>query len=123
MGNQSKFENMMFSSNVCQDYLDEILKVPEIQGLIQSDDKYDLIIAEMFFFDAVFSFGYKFDAPVIALCTQNLISIYSWILSSPFPSSYIPNSFLPLTEKMSLVSRIMNTVFNFMTGMCACRPF
>lgn len=71
----------------------------------------------MFLIDAVFAFGNKFNAPVIAVASApTMNSLYNWMNGNPFPSSYVPNLFLPFTEKMSLSARFVNSVFNLITG-------
>lgn len=112
----SRIHNLMFLNNAAQNYLDKILESSEIQNVINSNTKYDLVFGELGFIDAVFAFGYKFNAPVIAVRPQTMSSYHNWILGNPFPSSYVPNSYLPFTEKMSLPARIVNTVFNFVAG-------
>ncbi len=90
--------------------------MPEIQRLIKSSVKFDLVITEFFYVDVFFAFGYKFDAPIIALSPQDLLPYYSWISGNPFPSSYVPSIFLPFTEKMSFIERLANSAFNFLAG-------
>lgn len=96
-----------------QDYIEEVLNFSHVQDLIHSNIKYDLVIAEMFYIDAIFAFGNKFKAPLIAISASPAVhSSYNWMYGNPFPSSHTPNVFLPFTEKMSLPARIINMVFN-----------
>lgn len=98
--------------------MDEVLQYSDVQDLINSNKEFDLVIAEMFHVDAIFAFGYKFDAPIITVMPQIMPSFYNWILGNPFPSSYIPSPFLPFTEQMSLFARVVNTMYSFLAGRC-----
>lgn len=108
--------NLISSTYLCQKYIEEILKYSDIQDIINSHTEYDLVIAQIINTDAIFAFGYKFKAPVIAFFQTAMLPSNNWILGNPFPSSYIPNLFSPYTEKMSLFARIVNTMYNFITG-------
>jgi glucuronosyltransferase len=116
MRHQNRLENLIFSINRLHDYTEHLLQKPEFQMVIKSNDSYDMVITEIFFIDVYFSLGYRFNAPTIGLSAQNLISYYSWVIGNPCPSSHIPNIFLPLTETMSYVHRVINTAYNLITG-------
>lgn len=118
MRKQNRIHNLIFTNNVIQDYLDDVFQFSDVQYIINSKIQYDLVIGELFFVDATLAFGYKFDAPVVAVSPLSMISFYDWILANPFSTSYIPNTFLPLTEKISLPGRIVNTIYSFITGNC-----
>lgn len=119
------FEDLM-SKNLIRRYLTsfhvgshfskEVVKSPEIQRLIRSNDHYDLIMVEFFFTDLLFAFGSKFNAPIISLCSQSLLPFQNWIIGRESPSSYVPDEFSSLTETMSLASRISNAVINIFSS-------
>lgn len=114
---QGRIENFFFCYKFVTIITENILNSTEIQEIIRSGASFDLVIAELFCDDAFFAFGPKFNAPMISLTSQELSSTHNWIINNPFPSSYVPNSFLPLTDQMSLVSRFINTASNFISGM------
>lgn len=116
MRQQNRLENLIFCIDQLHDYNEHLLQQPEFQMVIKSNDSYDLVMTELFFIDVYFSFGYRFNAPIIGLSAQNLISYYSWVIGNPFPSSHTPNIYLPLTETMSYVQRVINTAYNLITG-------
>lgn len=111
-----RFTNLFLVFKFYHDYSHEVVNLPEVQSIIHSQNNYDLVMAELFFMDVFFAFGYKFKAPVVALSPMNLMFFYSWTLGNPYPSSYVPNQLLWYTENMPLFSRISNTVFNFFSG-------
>lgn len=114
--NIDRFRVIKYGTETFLDYADRILSLRQVQDVIQSDSNYDLIISELLLLDVFFAFGNKFNAPTIALTPMKTISYYNWILCDPFPSSYVPALILNMTEKMTLVSRIINTIINFYLG-------
>lgn len=115
--NANLLQLLTICNNAYHDYLEEILKFSDVQAIITSNDEYDLIIGELFFFDAIFAFGYKFNAPVIAVRAPSLLRAdQSWILGNPISASHIPNLLSLFTEKMSLLARIKNVAFNLLQG-------
>ncbi|KAK7574409.1 hypothetical protein V9T40_011600 [Parthenolecanium corni] len=118
-----RFTNLLHFFAHNHNHAEEVLNLPEIQNIIHSRDHYDLVIAELFYLDVFLAFGYKFKAPIVAMCPMNLMFFYSWILGNPYPSSYVPNQFLWYTENMTLFTRFSNTVFNFFSDHPNCRLF
>lgn len=94
--------------------LENMIKGPEVQDLLHSKRRYDLVIAELFGSDVFFALGNKFNVPIISVTSQNLLSYHDWILGNPIPSHF-PNSLLEVgvTEKMSLTWRAINMGWNF----------
>lgn len=117
MRRQSRLENFIFSNERIIEYDEWVLQEPRIQQLLTSkDDKFDLVIIELFHLDVYVAFGYHFKAPVVALSAQTMISSYSWISGNPIMPSYIPNLYLPLTDNMSFFERLVNTAFTMAIG-------
>lgn len=96
--------------------MEKVFKFSDVKAIIDSNNEYDLVIAEIFFMDATFAFGYKFGTPVIAVSPLPLLAFHNWILGNPFPSSYIPSILLPFSENMSLSIRIINIAYEFFSG-------
>ena len=111
----NQFDNIRFCFNRIHDYSEIIFQTPEIQNLLRSNSSYDLVIGNLFYLDPFLSFGYRFDAPVIGLAAQTT-TFHDWLLGNPFPASYVPHIYLPLSEKMSFFERLINTGYNFLTG-------
>lgn len=114
---QNRLYHHIHIHNKFQEYLDGVLEYSDVQNLINSNDKYDLVIATMCYVDAIFAFGHKFNAPVITVAPHASMLTYNhWILGNPFPPSYFPSTFLPFTEQMSIWARIINAVHSFLLG-------
>lgn len=117
MRKQSRLHNLMFSSERIIEYDEHVLENERIQQLITSEDlQFDSVMVELFFMDVFLAFGHRFDAPVIGLSAQSLISFYCWNTGNPITPSYIPNLFLPFTDEMSFVERLLNGFYAGITG-------
>lgn len=84
----------------------------EILKLIQSDEKYDLVIAELFFFQEAFiALGHKFQAPVIALNTFSTYLYINEFVGNPFGVPYLPFDIeLRYTDRMTFFQRLHNAI-------------
>lgn len=102
--------------DVSNEFADRVLKLPKIQNVIQSDSHFDLVIGELLIQDAFFAFGAKFNAPTIGLSPMKLVPMYNWLLCDPHPSSFVVSPLIRIPGKMTLFSRIINTVYNFILG-------
>jgi glucuronosyltransferase len=87
-----------------------VLKNNNIHGLLKSEDKFDVIITEIFVSDCFLGIVPKFEAPHIALMTS---VPYPWSndrTANPDHPAYIPNYFAQYTDRMSFWERLKNTV-------------
>lgn len=116
MRKQTRIENMIFCSKVIHNFTDIVLQSPEIQNIIHSNDEYDLVMGHLFYLDAFLAFAHKFKAPLIGLSAQNIITHYGWLFGYPISPSYIPNAYLPMTEKMTFIERVINTGFDMISS-------
>ncbi|XP_075223254.1 UDP-glycosyltransferase UGT5-like [Lycorma delicatula] len=91
--------------------VDQTLQYREIQNLIHSNEKYDLILLEANFGQEAFlAFSHKFRAPVISLHTFSTYFYTDEFIGNPHAISYRPATELPYTEKMSFLQRCHNTL-------------
>ncbi|XP_055904974.1 UDP-glycosyltransferase UGT5-like [Eupeodes corollae] len=84
------------------------LSEPSVQKLMASGEKFDAVICEVFLSEALFGLAEHFEAPLIGLGTFGATLWNTDLVGSPSPLSYVPNTFLPLTTKMTLAERILN---------------
>lgn len=85
---------------------------PNFHSLIHDNStQFDLLIAELYYNEAYLALAEKFNVPVVALVPQAMQPITGWHLSNPTLFSYIPTQFLPFSDHMSFVERLLNTVF------------
>lgn len=78
--------------------------------LANPNEKFDLIFLEVFLTEAMLGFGHFYNAPIVAMSTVGATTWVSNLLGSPRPLSYIPNTFMGLTDKMSYKDRMTNAV-------------
>uniref|UniRef100_T1GPS3 UDP-glucuronosyltransferase n=1 Tax=Megaselia scalaris TaxID=36166 RepID=T1GPS3_MEGSC len=79
-----------------------------VQALLKSNEKFDVIINEIFLNEALLGIANHFKAPVIAVSTFGASQWTSDLVGSPTPPSYVPNPFLGFSPKMTLLERIGN---------------
>ena len=84
---------------------------PQIQNLIHSKDrKFDLLILEAYFGDCYVPFGRKFNIPTIKLSTFGGTNWMADWIGNPNELAYVPDSYLPLSDKMTYLERMLNVV-------------
>lgn len=115
MHDLNRLENMRFVFNKFYNYSEIILQQPEIQNLLRKNNSFDLVLVNLLFLDPFISFGYRFNAPVIGLHPRPMV-YHDWMLGNPFPISYVPHIYLPMTEKMSFIERFINAGCNLFTS-------
>lgn len=108
--NTVQFPLAMFEHNtkLCEMFF----KHRNIDTLLKSDAKFDLVINEIFGCDCSLGFVHKFKAPHIALISSVL---YPWVndrIANPENPAYIPSYFTEYTDRMSFWDRLINTLHN-----------
>ncbi|KAF4519856.1 UDP-glycosyltransferase-14 [Ephemera danica] len=91
------------SATLCPD----MLRMPEIRNLLK--EKFDLVMVSVFFNDCFIPFAHHNKAPLILFSSTGLHSWVALNLGHPEPTSYVPNLFLPFSDKMSFFERMINT--------------
>lgn len=86
------------------------LSHPNVKRFLESGEHFDLIFLEIFFNDAMLGYGHHFNAPIIGMSTVGATKWIADLTGSPLPISYIPNIFLPFTDKMTFGQRLVNAV-------------
>lgn len=88
------------------------LAEPSVQKLMTSGETFDVVICEVFLTEALYGLAEHFNAPLIGMGTFGATLWNTDLVGSPSPLSYVPNVFLPLIDRMSLVERIFNLAVN-----------
>lgn len=91
------------------DSCEVILGSKPVQDLLRSDEKFDLLIVELFNIDCFLGFVHRYKVPYIGLSSSNLLPTHNDRIGNPDNPSYIPNLFLPFSDKMTLPDRMLNT--------------
>lgn len=102
------FEELMIVYKLGAFVANSTLGSKGVQKLMNSNQTFDIIICEAFAIEAFLGFSHHFHAPVISLSTLGASGFTAQMAEFPGSQSYIPNLFLPYTDKMTLLERIFN---------------
>lgn len=70
------------------------LRHPVTRKFIESDQKFDVIILEIFLNEPLLGFANNFKAPIIGFSTFGASKWTTDLVGSPSPPSYVPHPFL-----------------------------
>lgn len=79
--------------------------------VLNSDQKFDLVLYEIFGIDALVGLGQHFNCPVIGFTTFAATTWANQITGNPTANSYVPSAFLSYTAHMNFKQRLFNTLF------------
>lgn len=93
------------------DLSEEILVQPQIQNLLASKEKYDVVVLETFFGQEAFSgLGHIFNAPVVALMSFGSFSFPDSVMGNPNPLAYLSTYQLAYTSDMTFYQKLKNVI-------------
>lgn len=92
-------------------FTEAVFQEPQVQDLLRSDAKFDLVITEQFINDAHKGFATRFDAPLIAFSTIGACFWNNHLVSNPNPLAYVPDIFLGYPSRMTFMQRVYNALF------------
>jgi glucuronosyltransferase len=87
-----------------------VLSHPSVKKLIKSDEKFDVVINEVFHTDCFLPFAHKFKAISIGVSSSVLMPWANDRLGNPDNPSYIPNLFTSYSDRMNFIERIKNAM-------------
>jgi len=90
---------------------EKTLSHPPVLKLINSNEKFDLVITELFNTDCYVGFAHKFQVPFISITTTTYLPWCQERFANPDNPSYIANLLLYHSDRMSFVERVVNTVY------------
>lgn len=86
-----------------------------VKNLIRSDsNSFDLVMIESFFQEYTVALGHRFNAPVVNLSPALVWGSMSKWLPVPSTFSYVPDCCIGMTDKMSFVERLKNSITGFL---------
>lgn len=112
MMKMSQISSTFFLSDLSAEACEKTLELPDVQRLINSDEKFDLLIAEMFNTDCFLAFAHKFKIPIIGTSTCVFMPWTPGRVGNPDNPAYIPTHFVVSSDKMNFVERYINTFWN-----------
>lgn len=95
------------------------LQQPKVQQLInlgseESARRFDLLLTEQFYQEAVLAFAYKFNVPVVTICTMTHLNYLSQTMGLITPWSFVPHWFMPFDDQMNFFERLQNSAYSLM---------
>ena len=95
------------------EFCEAVFEHPNIKKLLKSGEKFDLVVTELFGCDCFVGFAHKFKAPLISMTSSALLPWSNDRMGNPDNPAYIPNNYLPYTDKMPFHQRLLNTLLWF----------
>lgn len=89
------------------------LRHPKMKQLLESNEKFDLIILDLFLTDALLGLSTVFDCPIVALSTNGPHTWVSEVLGTPRPASYVPHMYTDFIDRINLGKRLENEFFYY----------
>nr|XP_018905658.1 PREDICTED: UDP-glucuronosyltransferase 2B31-like [Bemisia tabaci]XP_018905659.1 PREDICTED: UDP-glucuronosyltransferase 2B31-like [Bemisia tabaci]XP_018905660.1 PREDICTED: UDP-glucuronosyltransferase 2B31-like [Bemisia tabaci] len=87
------------------------LESKELQALMHSDEKFDLLMTEANFMEeSILGFSHKFNVPVVSMYPIFITPWMAQLAGIPHSYSYIPSTLQPFTDQMSFWQRTVNTI-------------
>lgn len=81
------------------DNVEKVFSHPNVQKLLKSDEKFDVVIVEQFVNDALKVFAYHYNAPLVLFVTFSSNAWINPLVANPAPPSYIPEQKIDLDPK------------------------
>ena len=90
----------------------KVLEHPEVKKIMDSNEKFDLVITESFGVDCLTAFAHKFNVPQVLVTSSVMMPWADDVFCNPSNPAYIPTFFLPYTDKMNFQERFINVAMN-----------
>jgi hypothetical protein len=112
MENATPFAKAKLIMDYNYKFSSHLLESEQVQNLLKSEEKYDVVIIYQYLSDGLLGIGHHFKAPVILFSSMPLYAPESFLLSHPAPSSYVPNILLEYTGRMNFWQRLTNAFYD-----------
>ncbi|KAF6206589.1 hypothetical protein GE061_017823 [Apolygus lucorum] len=93
------------------DIFDSMLRSREVQRLLNSTSKFDLLIIELFDTDVFLAFAHRFRAPYISISPCPLLPWAHGRVGNEANPAFVPVFFSEFNNNMDIVSRAMNALY------------
>lgn len=87
-----------------------VMENPEVKNLLSSNATFDLVIQELLVCEALLGFGHFYKAPTIFLNSVGGVFPVSSMVGNSQPYSYVPTGHLALSDEMTFMERVVNSV-------------
>ncbi|RZB40979.1 UDPGT domain containing protein, partial [Asbolus verrucosus] len=109
------FENLKFLTHMGYVLVEHALAHENIQKLLQTNEKYDVVILPHHLNEALLGIAHHFRAPLVLVDSMPQFPWGSFYLSHPAPSSYVPNLLAHFTGRMNFWQRLLNSFYDSYT--------
>nr|CAD7394427.1 unnamed protein product [Timema cristinae] len=100
-----------FIWTVTRGWCEAVKKHPNAQKLLNSNQKYDLLIMESFGSECFIGLADTLKTPLVTIVTSAAMPWTSQRIGNPDNPAYVPNFFIPYGNKMSFIERFWNTLY------------
>ncbi len=104
------FVSMIRMAQISQPKMENLTECPPFNDLLNSNEKYDLLITESFHHDIFLIFSNKFQIPFITFIPNFLFPWHADRTQNPFNPSYVPDLRSGFLPKMAFLERVENTL-------------
>lgn len=87
------------------------LQHPAMKKLMKSNEKFDLIILDLFLTDALLGLSTVFNCPIVALSTNGPHTWAQNVLGSKRSASHLPHMYTDFTKRLNLGRRLEDAIF------------
>lgn len=106
----SAFQSLLHIVNVGEGATDFTLSHPKLQEVLKSDEKFDLLIIDVFLDDALLAIAHYLKIPAMTFSSAGASRWSDEMVKNPLNPSYNPNMFLDQTDEMNFIQRLMNSL-------------
>lgn len=107
-----KYTGALFIDYLAKFTCPAALQSTQVHQLLRSEEKYDVILIEMFNSHCFAAFIEKFKAPFIGLSSHVLMPWTNDWFANPDNPAYIPVLFMDYSDQMNFMERVENTVMS-----------
>lgn len=112
LGTASDFSVIRKLHNFGMYACEKLLQDENVKQLLNSKEKYDVMILEIFFSECFLALSHVFKIPVIQFATFSPAAWMGDAVGNPSPASYVPEPFLEYSDHMTFFQRMHNAVFS-----------
>ncbi|XP_028171301.1 UDP-glucuronosyltransferase 2B20-like [Ostrinia furnacalis] len=87
------------------------LQSPQVKHFLANDNKFDLVISEQFFQEAMFTLAHKYNAPLVLITTYGNCMRHNIVSRNPLQLATVVSEFLDVKDPTSFWGRLRNLYF------------
>lgn len=103
-------QNMHFAYEIGKFVSNFTLSHPNVKKLLDREKHFDVVIAEIFWIEAIYGLAAHYNCPLIASSTFSTSKWTNDLTKTPMEYSYVPHNFVRLSERMNFIQRTYNLV-------------